>query len=234
MRMTAPAIGGAAIGLAVALVWWFRPQPQSSLVSDVEVPAPAEQVTDDVAVRVGDLSPAEEALAAATPNNEPASGAVPGRSPLPGETPATPMAQMLADRQQNVIVRDNPDGGGSPLGLVEGEREFAAEPVDATWAPGAEAGLLAKFAEMPGLKLIDLQVECRSTMCRFQLTQPTGPAVQGSANPWDVLRADLGLTPRWMMSVVDRPGAPTGKSIAYLWREGFAPEREAGAPHDAN
>jgi hypothetical protein len=108
------------------------------------------------------------------------------------------------------------------MGLVEGEREFAAEPIDATWAPGAEAELLGKFAQMQGLKLIDLQVECRSTMCRFQLSQPTGPAMEGSPSAFDVLNKELGLKPRWMMSVVDRPGAPTGKSIAYLWRDGFA------------
>jgi hypothetical protein len=228
LRLTAPIISGATIGVAVALVWYFRPQPESSFVPDAaEAP---ESAADNVAARIGELSSAEETpLAAAPPSAESAVAEVPDppRSPLPGETPATPMAQMLADRQQNVIVRDNPDGGGLPPGLVEGEREFAAEPIDATWAPGAEAGLLARFAQMPGLKLIDLQVECRSTMCRFQLTQPTGPTMQGSPSAFDVLRDEFGLTPRWMMSVVDRPNAPTGRSIAYLWRDGFAPERPA-------
>jgi hypothetical protein len=215
--MSAPAIGGAAIVLAAALVWYFR--PESSTAPDVaEAPAPP---ADEDAPRVADSSPAE--VAAAAPSNEPAASAVPEapRSPLPGETPVTPMAQMLADRQQNVIVRDDATAGAFPPGLVEGEREFAAEPIDATWAPGAEATLLAKFAQMPGLKLIDLQVECRSTMCRFVLTQPTGPALEGSPDPWAILRQELGMKPRWMMSVVDRPGAPSSKSIAYLWREGF-------------
>jgi hypothetical protein len=131
------------------------------------------------------------------------------------------MAQMLADRQQNVIVRDDANAGAFPPGLVEGERAFAAEPIDGSWAPGAEATLLAKFAQMPGLELIDLDVECRSTMCRFVLTQPTGPARAGSPDPWAILRQELGMKPRWMMSIVDRPGAPSSKSIAYLWREGF-------------
>jgi hypothetical protein len=217
MRMTAPLIGGASIALAVALVWYFRPQPEASFVPEAaEAPAPLGQAATNVVPGPG------TAAAAVAPIDESAAGAVRDvtRSPLPGETPATPMTQMLADRQQNMIVRDNPNG--LPPELVEGEREFAAEPIDATWAPGAEADLLAKFAQMPGLKLIDLQVECRSTMCRFQLTQSTGPATQGSPNAFDVLRDELGLKPRWMMSVVDRPGAPTGKSIAYLWREGFA------------
>ena len=215
MRMSAPAIGGATVALAVALVWYFRPQPEPRVVPDeVEAPTP---VARDVAPRAA----AEEPPAAA-PSNEPAAHDVPERSPLPGEAPVTPMAQMLADRQQNVIVRDDPNAGRFPPGLVEGEREFAAEPIDATWAPGAEAALLAEFAQMPGLKVIDLQVECRSTMCRFVLTQPTGPALQGSPDPWAILRQELGLTPRWMMATTNGPGAPTSKSIAYLWREGFA------------
>ena len=246
MRMTAPVIGGSTIALAVALVWYLRPQPQESRESAADAPA-VEQAAPDATPRVGASGPSEDApAAAAAPNNEPAVGAVANapRSPLPGETPATPMAQMLADRQQNTIVRDAPGGAELPPGLVEGEREFAAEPVDGTWAPGAESKLLATFAQMPGLKLIDLQVECRSTMCRLQLTQPPSSAGGGGELPFNILRDEVGLTPRWMMAVIEGAGPPGPprlgdaprpvKSIAYLWREGFAPEREAGAPHDPN
>jgi hypothetical protein len=228
MRMTAPVIGGAAIGLALALVWWFRPQSEASLDSDAaEVPTPARRVADAApSIAVRDPSIDARGLVD-VPITLPAASLE--RAPLPGEMPVTPIAQMLAERQQNLIVRDAP-GGGPPAELVEGEREFAVEPIDATWAPGAEAALLAKFAQMPGLKAIDLQVECRSTMCRFQLTQPNGSAAQGSPQvPLDVFREELGLTPRWIMAVVDRPGSPIGKSIAYLWRDGFAPKPESGA-----
>jgi hypothetical protein len=245
--MTAPVIGGSTIALAVALVWYLRPQPQESHESAEAAPAAAERAAEDATPRVGASSaPQETAAAPIARNSEPAAGAVADatRSPLPGETPATPMAQLLADRQQNMIVRDAPGGAELPPGLVEGEREFAAEPVDGTWAPGAEAKLLATFAQMPGLKLIDLQVECRSTMCRLQFTQPPMSARPGGELPFNILRDEVGLTPRWMMAVVEgngppgppRPGdAPRPmKSIAYLWREGFAPERQAGAPHEPN
>jgi hypothetical protein len=230
MRVTAPAIGGASIALAVALVWHFRTPQDASLAPDVaDATAPPREAPDDAGTPApATFEPAREPTAEAVlpPTDEPAA-AVPGvaRSPLPGETPATPMAQL----QQNIIARA---GGGPRPGVVEGEREFAAEPIDATWAPGAEAGLLAKFAAMPGLKLVDLRVECRSTMCRLQLTQPAGPRAQGIPAPLTILY-DVGLTPRWMMSVMGSPGSPTSKTIAYLWREGFAPERETGAPHDA-
>jgi hypothetical protein len=197
MRVTAQIVSGATVGVAVALVWYFRPQPESSLAPDApELPAPAE----DIAVpRVDELSPAEAAPeASAAPGNESAVAAAPAppRSPLPGETPTTPMTQMLADRQHNVIVRDDPAAGRFPPGLAEGEREFAAEPIDATWAPGAEADLLAKIAQMPGLKLIDLQVQCRSTMCQLQLTQPPATPRQEGLTPFTILNDEIDLTPR--------------------------------------
>lgn len=136
------------------------------------------------------------------------------RAPLPGETPSTPMANLMIDRQRDL-----------PPQLVEGEREFAGEPIDAAWAPGAEANLLAKFAQMPGLALIDLQVECRSTMCRLRLTQPSGaPAVQGGPRPFNLLLDSIGLEPRWMMVIGERGGAM--KSVAYLWRDGFVPQND--------
>jgi hypothetical protein len=223
MRMTAPLTGGVSIALAVALAWYFQPQPETSLAPEAaEAPAPPERAAVNVAPRPGEFEPAGPPPApVATPP-----AALAERSPLPGEAPATPMAQL----QQDIIARA---GGGPRPGVVEGEREFAAEPVDSTWAPGAEAGLLAKFAAMPGLKLVDLQVECRSTMCRLQVTQPAGPRAQGAPPPFSILRDDIGLTPRWMMSVMASPGSPTSKSIAYLWREGFAPERETGTAHEA-
>jgi hypothetical protein len=228
MRMTAPAIGGAAIALAVALAWFFRPQPEPSVVLD-DSAAPAAPRAEPRG--------ATNAAPSAAPSTEPVASAppTPERSPLPGETPATPMTQLLADRQQNMLVRDTPGESGIPPQLAEGEREFAAEPIDATWAPGAEAKLLAVFAEIPGLELIDLQVECRSTMCRLQLTQPPAEPGQGGL-PFSILRDEVGMTPRWMMAVVagGAGGAPTGplpmRSIAYLWREGFAPKNEVGAP----
>lgn len=221
MRTAIPVIGGV-IALAVVLVLYVRPELEPALPEDAPVSA-----KPDSAAPVAELTPATDASAPSTLSSGPAAQVTPDavRSPLPGETPATPMAQMIADRQQNRIVRDAP-GGGPPPGLAEGEREFAAEPVDPIWAPRAEADLLAKFAQMPGLKLIDLQVHCRSTMCRLQLTQPPAAPGQDGRTPFNILRDELDLTPRWIMAVVDgasAPGRPLPmKSIAYYWREGFA------------
>ena len=224
MRMTAPAISGAAVVLAGALVWYLRPDPELSNNEAVSVqPGP---VVNGSAARSADTETraANTPSPAESPADETDTSPAPSvtESPLPGETPSTPRANLLTDRQREF-----------PPEMVAGEREFAAEPVDATWAPGAEADLLAKFAQMPGLQLLDLQVECRSTMCRLQLTQPSGSqAVEGGSRPFNILLDSVGLEPRWKMAIGDRSGLM--KSVAYLWREGFAPQREAGEPRETD
>jgi hypothetical protein len=244
MRLTAPLIGGAAIALAVALVWFFQPsseprvprEPESTARS--EAPA-ASSLPPEVRTPAANPAPAPASREELTANAAPE----PERSPLPGEAPATPMAQIMAERQQNMIIQNNQGNAGVPPQLVDGERAFAAEPIDGTWAPGAEAKLLSTFAQMPGLELIDLQVQCRSTMCRVQLTQP--PAAGGGQLPFNILSDEVGMKPRWMMAVVDGPPGPPGppqpgvaprpmKSIAYLWREGLAPEPATRAADDPN
>ena len=223
MRLRAPAIGGAAVVLPVVLVWYFRPGGEPPGVDGGA--APAVPVTDDSAARISHPEPATNPPspeAAPAAENAVIPTASVERAPLPGETPSTPLANLFADRQ----IELHP-------GLMQVEREFVAEPVDAAWAPGAEADLLAKFAQMPGLKLIDLQVECRSTMCRVQLTQPiAAPAADGEPRPIGILFDSVGLKPRTMNMIGDRSAM---KSVAYLWREGFAsPLPEPFQPREPN
>jgi hypothetical protein len=225
MRLTAPAIGGAAVVLAIALVWYFQPGTEPQIVPDDD-PTSVEpaSVASEPAPRAEPETPAVDPAAAATVADRTANAPPPvERAPLPGEAPPTPMANLLIGRED-----------GPPPQLIEGEREFAAEPVDREWAPGAEADLLAKFAQMPGLTLIDLQVECRSTMCRLQLTQPSGSrTAEDGPQPFNILRDGVGLEPRWMIAI-GRRGEPMS-SVAYLWRDGFAPPKpEAGQPNETN
>jgi hypothetical protein len=119
------------------------------------------------------------------------------------------MAQLIEARREPV-----------PPELVEGERAFSAERVDATWAPGAEANILAKFAQMNGLALTSLQVECRSTMCRLQAASPISP--DPARPPFNIIVDSIGFKPRWVMSVVDSGAI---QSVAYLPREDMAQER---------
>lgn len=226
MRMTVPAVSGAAVFLAFGFVLYLGPDaaPPDAQVA-VLVPEPAVATAAPVAsVDLRAAPSANRDAPAAAPLASSAPSAA--RAPLPGEAPITPMTQLIADRQQNVIVRQTDSGDAIPPGLREGELEFAAEPVDAAWAPGAEADLLAKFAQVPGLKLIDLQVECRTTMCRLQLTQPReAPPERGapsSPRPFNLLRESTlaDVEARWMMVTADATGPM--RSVAYFWREGYA------------
>jgi len=238
MRMTAPAIGGAAVFLALALVWYSGPEAEPPLVSDREALV-VDPAVDAPAASAAGADQRSVPSAPAEPPRAESAALSPERAPLPGEAPGTPMTQLIADRQNNWIIGRTEAGDGIPPALTQGELEFAAEPVDSAWAPGAEANLLAKFAQMPGLKLIDLQVECRSTMCRLQLTQPREAAADtkpplsgvifpstGRANPasFNLLRDSVDLEARWMMVIGDGTGPM--RSVAYLWREGFAPSRD--------
>lgn len=146
MRMTAPALSVATIGLAVALVWYVRPQPESSVVPEAaEAPAPAERVANRTPPQIMDPAPPADSPASA-PIAESAAAPRPARHRCPVRR-QRPMAQLLKELQQ-----------------------------------------MPSFAQMPGLKLIDIQVECRSTMCRLQLTQPPEPRGQGGALAFNFLR----------------------------------------------
>lgn len=230
MRMTAPAIGGAAILLAAALVWRFQPEPPALPEDSPAVePEPASLAEADILVDTEPAIPAPAPDVRSTDVADASPG--PGRAPLPGEALTTPMAQLVAEHQN--LIRGGAAGAPGdefPPDIVTGELQFAAEPVDSTWASAAEADVLATFAQMPGLKLIDLDVECRSTMCRVDLTQPNAGALDGRPLSFSILRDSLGLEPRWMMMVGGGDGAAPLRSVAYLWREGFASRQEPAEP----
>jgi hypothetical protein len=229
MRMTAPAIGGAAVLFAVVLVWLVRPEPPvASVPPQVELAATLAAGSNAAETAVAPPvpnGPAAEATASSPP--------VPERSPLPGETPATPMADVVTERQ-NMIRRAGAGGPGNefPPQIAAVELEFGTEPVDRDWAPGAEAAVFAAFAQIPGLQLIDQQVECRSTMCRIQLTQPGSAVTSGERPPFNILSDSIGLRPRFVMMV--GAGTTAQRSIGYFWREGFAPSEEPDQPQRNN
>jgi hypothetical protein len=53
------------------------------------------------------------------------------------------------------------------------EREIAAENTDPLWAAPMEARILGEISQKAfGLEIIDIQVECRTTLCRVQMAFP--------------------------------------------------------------
>jgi hypothetical protein len=231
MRMTAPAIGGTAVVLAAALVSLFRPEPP--VAPDGE--AVPEPVPETAVAALQSSAPAAEPPAPKALAAEPASSLppTPERAPLPGETPTTPMAEVLTERQ-NMIRRAGAGGPDNPFPpeIAAVELAFGTEPVDQSWAPGAEAAVFAAFAQVPGLKLIDQQVECRSTMCRVQLTQPGSAVPSGERPPFNILSDSIGLRPRYVMMV--GAGSAAQRSIGYFWREGLAPSEQPDQPQGNN
>jgi hypothetical protein len=217
MRLRAPIIAAVLLGSAAALVWLGRDEPVNVVSESVSPPAVAVELpgTDDVRPP-GDEAPPGFSPAPQERAPDATAVAEPPRAPLPGEVPVTPMVQLFEDTP----LRER------ALNMREHEREFAAESIDTSWARGAENDIFGKVAQVAGLRLVDLGVECRSTMCRLQLTQtiaqPVGaPATRGT--PFLEVVRSIGLEPRWMLTIGDRYG--TGRSIAYVWREGFAPPR---------
>src|SRR5688500_6883526 len=102
MRLTAPAIGGAAIALAASLVWYFRPSSAPRVVSEGD-PASVQSppAASEAAARAAEPeTPAAERGPAAATVTDTSPSTVPTveRAPLPGEAPSTPMANLLSGR----------------------------------------------------------------------------------------------------------------------------------------
>jgi hypothetical protein len=165
--------------------------------------APPIVAAEDIG-RVADVAPQEVAVRA-LPSDEPQ----PARAPLPDEAAAMPTSESGAP---SLKVADERWLSTNPVAA-----EWAAEPVDPEWASLARTQILSKVAERPGLALIALQVECKTTMCRVEMTQPSS----ASNDPPIRLLNTLGMQPRVIMAAADRPGMRG--SVAFLMRPGFAP-----------
>jgi hypothetical protein len=205
MRVSAVVFGAVTIGLGVAIVWFFWPGSQSiedsqpvvhsarALPSDLRDPASRSPEVTETTANVPEPT-AESAT-------DPERSAPVAPAPLPGQTPGTPVAQLIEQM---------------PRSITEGERVFSAEPVDAAWAPGAEADVLGRFARVNGLALIGIQVECKSTMCRLQVASPKSSS-GGGPDLFDFFNNSLGLRPRWVGIAAD--GSGMIQWVAYVGRE---------------
>jgi len=103
-------------------------------------------------------------------------------------------------------VRDEPPACPEWAGLVASsdlDSAFVEQARDAEWAGASEALILKRLADAPGLKLSELRVECRDTICRLHAAFPTRDYQESTGNR---LVAD---------ALQELPGfAPGGKGIA--------------------
>ena len=186
----------ATVAGALALVWLARPG------SDNVTPEPVTAATVAPPGRiVADTNVSRPVEPVLTPRT---AVSTVGRANAEAPVPVAPVPGDIAIPAHS----DVPDPAAR-------DRRFAAEPVDTEWAPGAEAELLRKLAEAPGLKVITMRVECRTTMCRLEITLPAGSVSDERAGLMD---RSLGLRPTMIVASRDASGAPS--TVMYFMRPG--------------
>ena len=208
-RVWLVAVATPCAALALVLFGWPEPASVAPPIADAHPPTPE--------LSGGDHDPAahvarESAVAAPPPaqSRPPVPVAVAWQtsaSPLPGQAAPGPMTQLILDAQRE-----------PPSGLAANERLFDAESIDVEWAPMAEAEILDRFAQQTGIRLVDLRVDCRTTLCRVQMTQPR-PSEE-TVQPLRFLTS-LGYRARFVVALGNQAGGIG--TIAYLMRPGTEP-----------
>jgi len=84
---------------------------------------------------------------------------------------------------------------------------FRVQVRDDEWADATEAMILGRLADVPGLKLAELSVQCRDTVCRLHFAFPTGEYQDATGNRLvaDALDEVPGLRIGWIHSGSDAP-----------------------------
>lgn len=94
-------------------------------------------------------------------------------------------------------------------------RRFAIESDDTTWSEATEARILNQVSSATGLSLSDVQVDCRTSMCRVQFTDPR--STRGARySSFNELVETFGLESLWLWAGPDAYGTPI--TLSYLRR----------------
>ena len=93
--------------------------------------------------------------------------------------------------------------------------QFVAETDDPEWAPATEAHILGQIAQATGLSAGNVQVDCRTTLCRVLLTRPVS-APNSRYDGWTELVASFGLEGVLLLAMPDETGTPI--NLAYVRR----------------
>lgn len=108
----------------------------------------------------------------------------------------------------------------TPMGPIpefgETLRRFAAQSDDPDWSVATETRILSEISEATGLTAGDVQVDCRTTMCRVLLTGPSSlpsPRYRG----FNELVDSFGLEPISVVAIPDENGTPV--NFAYIERK---------------
>jgi hypothetical protein len=200
-----------AIAVLAALVWLipWDPQPEG----EIQVPPPISPVGATPESR--STLPATDARAIVAPESVPDVAEPPAPKP---QAPATTTA--MAVRMWGDAGLDGPVASH----FQQKENAFVAEPLDPLWSRSREAEILGQIAQISGLRLITIEVECRTSMCRLQWTQDVPLPVEGELRgmPSDVqndLVARLGYTQKIEMGTAGDAGSRALTALTYLPRQ---------------
>ena len=189
----------AAIVVLIVVVWAIPYDPLPD--GEIRVPPPVAPVA---ATPESDSTPATD-NAPVLPDQPAANDPVEPPGLLPDQVALTPMDQ----KAQSARALIDP-------GMASIEKAFAAEAVDPLWAPGMEGNILGQLAQSSGLRLVTLQVECRTSLCRVQLVE--GPSKRTDMGAFRDLVSGFGLDVWRMNGFVDQNGTRT--LVAHLARPG--------------
>jgi hypothetical protein len=90
--------------------------------------------------------------------------------------PSAQIVAALRDAHSTGSTHDEPPVCVERIGLVDSsdlDSAFVAQTRNDEWADATEALILDRFADAPGLRLSDLRVECRDTICNVHAAFPT-------------------------------------------------------------
>jgi len=200
-----------AIAVLIVLVWlipWDL-EPEG----EIQVPPPVSPVVATPESR--STIRANDARAIVAPESVPDVAEPSAPSP---QAPATTTAVALRMWDER---RTGPDLSR----FQQRENAFVAEPVDPLWSRSREAEILGQLAQINGLRLISIEVECRTSMCRLQWTQkPVFVEGEVKGLPTEVyedLLARLGYTQDIAMGTafVGEKGEGGITSLMYLPRQ---------------
>lgn len=150
--------------------------------------------------------PAEDSVAA-----EPQSDSV--------EAAAIEQQFVLSTEQQerlSSLIADLERGRPVPLPdpTVQMIRQFVMEDVDEEWSAPTESQIFGGISAVSGLAAVNIEVECRSTLCRIEILHPQDAAdddVLTGATIIEVIQRS-GLEPRWLSAYPDDYGNPVSRA----------------------
>ena len=200
-----------AIVVLVVVVWLI---PYDRL-PDVQIQAPPPVARIAATPAISPTERADSGRAQVAPESTPDVAEPPAPKPrAPATTPAMPL-RMWGDAGLDGPVSSH---------FQEKENAFVAEPLDPLWSRSREAEILGQIAQISGLRLINIEVECRTSMCRLQWTQSVPVPVEGELRgmPNDVyqgLLARLRYTQPIPMGTAADAGSGTLTALTYLPRQ---------------